>query len=535
MERAQEMGKASATGSFQLLIGVASSTIIMAVGTIILTRLLGSDNYGLYTLAFAPCVMISLFRDWGVNSAMTKHVASLRAGGKDAETCDIVVAGVAFEVATGVTLFLLSFSLAGFFASILHRPEIYPYISIMSITILSSSLLVAAQNSFIGYERMNLYSFTLICQAIVKTAVGPVLVILGYGILGAALGYTMGFVAAGLIGIATLYVIVYRPLAKRRTAKRSIFKTLRPMIRYGIPLSVSSILLGLLTQFNILMMGVYIPNTGAGNGLIGSYNAAVNFAVLLTFFTIPIGTVLFPAFAKIDSQKEPELLKTVFASSVKYTAILLMPATMAIMALSTPIVNTLFGEAYSYAPLFLTLYVITNLFAAVGNLTLGSFLTGLGETKVSMKQAILTVLVGLPLALLLIPPLGVLGVIIGTLVSGIPSMIWGLHWAWKHYEAKAEFHSSTRILIASALAAIASYLGTALLHTAAWVQLVFGLAIFLVIYILGAPLIGAVGQSDIDALRTMFSGLGVISKIINIPLKAAEKAAQTKTANKKAR
>jgi O-antigen/teichoic acid export membrane protein len=529
------MGKTSATGSFQLLIGVATSTIIMAVGTIILTRLLGSNNYGLYTLTFAPSVMINLFRDWGVNSAITKQVASLRAEGKNAETCDIIVAGITFEVATGVILSILSFFLAGFFASILHRPEIYPYISVMSITILSGSLLAAAQNSFIGYERMNLNSFTLICQAIVKTAVGPVLVLLGYGIFGAVMGYIMGFIAAGLIGIATLYLIVYRPLAKCRTAKRSISKTLRPMLRYGIPLSISSILLGLLTQFNVLIMGAYIPSTVAGNGLIGSYGAAVNFSVLLSFFTVPIGTVLFPAFAKIDSRNEPELLKTVYASSIKYTAILLMPATMAIMALSVPIVNTLFGEQYASAPFFLTLYVISNLYAVVGNLTLGSFLTGLGETKVIMKQAVLTVLVGLPLAFLLIPTFGILGVIIGTLVSGIPSMIWGLYWVWKHYEAKAEFHSSTKILIASALAATASFLDTRLLHTAAWVQLVFGLAIFLVIYIFGAPVIGAVGQSDIDALRTMFSGLGVISKIINIPLKAAEKTAKNKATDKKAR
>jgi O-antigen/teichoic acid export membrane protein len=305
------------------------------------------------------------------------------------------------------------------------------------------------------------------------------------------------------------------------------------MLRYGVPLSISSILLGLLTQFYVLMMGVYIPNTAAGNSLIGNYQAAVNFAVLLTFFTIPIGTVLFPAFAKLDSQNEHELLRTVFASSVKYTAILLIPATMAVMALSTPIVNTLFGEQYASAPFFLALYVIGNLFAVVGNLSLGSFLTGLGETKVLMKQAVLTVLIGLPLGFLLIPPFGILGIILGSLVAGVPSMIWGLHWVWKHYEAKAEFQSSAKIFTASALAAIASFLTTNFLHTAAWIQLVLGLAVFLVIYVLGAPLIGAIRQSDIDALRNMSSGLGIVSKIANIPLRAAEKAAQTNPANKK--
>ena len=482
--------------------------------------------------------MINLFRDWGVNSAMTKKVAGLRAENKELETCDIVTAGVAFEIITGVTLSIICFLLAGFFASILNRPEIYPYISIMSITILSGSLLTAAQASFIGYERMKLNSFTLICQAIVKTAVGPLLVVLGYGILGAVLGYTASFIAAGALGVAALYFMLYRPLSKKRKGRRSISKTLKPMLRYGLPLSISTILLGLLTQFYSLMMGHYIPDTNIGNSMIGNYSAALNFAVLLTFLTVPISTVLFPAFAKLDTHNEQELIKTVFASSVKYTAILLMPATMIVMSLSTPIVNTLFGETYSYAPLFLALYVISNLYAAAGSLILNSFLTGLGETRMVAKQAVLTLIIGLSLGFVLIPNFGVFGAVIGTIVgsllAGVPSLVWGLHWIWKRYGAKAEFASSLRILAASAFAAIISFFTTVVLQTHPWIQLVIGTATFLISYILAAPLIGAVTQSDIDTLRIMFSGLGAVSRIVNIPLRVAEKAAQFKSANKKA-
>ena len=112
-------------------------------------------------------------------------------------------------------------------------------------------------------------------------------------------------------------------------------------------------------------------------------------------------------------------------------------------------------------------------------------------------------------------------------------MVWGLHWVWKHYEAKAEFRSSAKIFTASTLAAITSFLVISFLHTHASIQLILGLAVFLAVYILGAPIIGAVTQSDIDVLRNMFSSLGIVSKIINIPLKAAEKAAQTKSAKKK--
>jgi O-antigen/teichoic acid export membrane protein len=136
------------------------------------------------------------------------------------------------------------------------------------------------------------------------------------------------------------------------------------------------------------------------------------------------------------------------------------------------------------------------------------------------------------LGFILIPKYGVLGVIIGNLVSGIPSMLWGLHWVWRHYEAKADFHSSARILAASALAGAVTYLPTRFLGTANWIKLIIGLAIFLTVYVLGAPLMGAVSVTDINNLRTMFSGLGIVTKIIKLPLNVAEKVALTRSANR---
>jgi O-antigen/teichoic acid export membrane protein len=542
MEKAFQMGKTSATGSFKLFMGVAVSTLIMAVGTIILGNLLHEDGYGLYTITLTPALMIGLFRDWGVNSAMTKYIASLRLENKDSEIRDIIVAGLTFEVTVGLVLTLISLLSANFIATaIYHRPESAPLISIISIAIFGGSLLNASQSSFIGFEKMGLSSFTLICQAIVKTAVGPVLVILGYGVIGASVGYTAASLFAGLIGITTLYFAVFRKLRKmenKRSGLReclrglpdTLKRNLKRMLKYGVPLSISTILASILAQIYGLAMAFSVSD----NAILGNYSTAANFAVLLTFLSIPISTVLFPAFAKLDPENERVLVSNIFASSAKYTALVLVPATMAMMVLSKLMISTLYGEArFVTAPFFLTLLVVTNLFVVFGSLSLGSFLSGLGETRMAMELGIVTMAFGLPLGLILIPRYGILGVIVGNMVSGIPSMLWGLYWVWKHYEAKAEFRSSAKIFTASALAAIVSYLTISFLHTTAWVQLVLGLAVFLLIYVFGAPLIGAVGQSEINTLRNMFSGLGIVSKMINIPLEMAERAVQIKTPDKK--
>ena len=90
MDKALEMGKSSATGSFHLLLGVAGSTIIMALGTLILNGMLPPEGVGLYGMAFIPSTIINFFRDWGVNYALTKQIASLRGQG-EAETLKFTI------------------------------------------------------------------------------------------------------------------------------------------------------------------------------------------------------------------------------------------------------------------------------------------------------------------------------------------------------------------------------------------------------------------------------------------------------------
>ncbi len=520
-----DMGKSSATGSFQLLIGVAASTVIMAVGTIILTRVMPSNaDYGLYGAAMIPSSIINFFRDWGVNSAMTKQIASLRAAKKEGEIHDVIVSGVVFELVSGAALSLLCFLLSSFLASVLQAPEAAPFIAIMSLSILAGAILAAASAIFVGYERMKLNSLTTILQAVVKTVVGPILVILGYGVFGAIVGIVASYVAGAAIGIILVYLALLRHLRKQKVSKFEFSKVLKPMLQYGMPLTVSNIVIGVLPYlFNFLMV-IY-----AGTSMYGDYLAAVNFSVLLTFFTIPISTVLFPAFAKLNPKDEPELLKTVFAFSVKYTAVLLVPATLIMMVLSTPMVNTLFGyistgePKYAFAPLFLTLAVVSNLFAVVGNLSMGTFLTGVGETKLLMKQGLLTLAIGLPLAFLLVPSFGVVGGILGIVVSSVPSMVWGLYWIWKRYKVKASFQTSGKILVASLIAAGASYLLLFVLVAADWIRLTLGFVVFIVVYLFSAPLTGAINQSDVNNLRAMLSGLGIVSALLEVPLKVIEK------------
>ena len=255
----------------------------------------------------------------------------------------------------------------------------------------------------------------------------------------------------------------------------------------------------------------------------GNYQTAANFTVVITFFTIPISTVLFPAFSKIKGKEEKSIMKSVFQTSVKYGALLTIPVTLMIMVLAEPIVFTTVGTEYTQAPFFLTLCSTVFLYSAIGSMSTSTFLNGQGKTGVTMKFAIISLGVGLVSSLLLIPQFGVTGLIIANVISAFPSVGLGLWWINKHYHTTINWKSSAKILLASCTATVVTHLVLVQLNFSYWIELVVGAVTFLIVYLLVAPLIRAVNKKDVKSLREMLSGLGPFSPIFNIPLGTIEK------------
>jgi O-antigen/teichoic acid export membrane protein len=519
MEKTLNMGKVSATGSFHLFIGKVLSTLVMAGGSIIVGIFILESDYGLYAISLIPAMTLLLFQDWGTGSALIKFCASLRVEKKEGALRETIIAGVVFNAATGIALTVFSLLSANFIAtSIFNEPDSAFLIVVASVAVFFTSLFTVSQSVFVGFERMKLSTIATICHAVIHGLFSPLLVYVGYGALGAVVGSVMAYVVAGVFAVFLMYFAIFRKLRGDRVRRIEIFRTLRPMLSFGLPLAIATILSGGLLQFYQFMMAAFVDTA-----MIGNYRIATNFAVLLGFFIAPIATVLFPAFSKIDSGNEGQILKRVFSSSVKYTALFLAPATLAMVVLSEPIIGTIYGDKWLSAPAFLSLYVIQYLLYVIGSLSMISVLSGLGETRMVMKLNVLTLCVGVPMAIVLIPLFEIIGLILCILFAGVPSIVIGLHWIWKRYGIKADFGSSAKIFLASSISALAAYLFLAFSNVAAWVMLVGGGLIFLAMYLITAPLIGAIVQADIDNLRAMFSGMGLISKLLEIPLSLIEK------------
>ena len=526
MSKAADLAKISVKGSFHFMWGLMVSTVIQAVGTIYLASLLSPSEMGLYTLALAAPTLISLFRDWGVSSALVKYTAQYNSEGQLTRAKRILRTSLVFEVVVGFVLTIVSVLLSSVFAGLYHAASIAPLIEVASLMILINAFVTVAQAAFTGFERMELNNVSLIVQAVVKVVLVSSLVILGFGVFGAVLGYVVSFVVAGVAGTLLLWLFCRgfkcSPLQSssltREAAASGGGDGLGTLLRYGLPLSIASIIGSFQTQFYTVLMGVYAPAVAVGN-----YAIASTFVVLITFFATPISTMLFPAFSKLDVNRDYEALKSAFQFSVKYASLLVVPVAVIVMSLSQPAVSTLFGSKYGSAPFFLSLLAVSYLSCAFGNLSLGNLISSQGDTRFNLYLTGVTAVVGFPLGVVLAQMYGVVGVILAIVTAGLPSLVIGLWWVRKRYRLSAGFGPSVKILLVSALSGLVAFLVQRQLGLASVLNLVMGLAAFVVVFFPGIVITGAINRVDVENLRTMTASLGPVSRLSNSALALIEK------------
>jgi len=238
------------------------------------------------------------------------------------------------------------------------------------------------------------------------------------GTLGAVLGTTASLIISGAIGsILVITAFLRKPTDTESTI--SHIEASRILLSYGFPLFLSILIGGAITQVNNFLMALHVDAFNIGN-----YQAAVN-SVLITFFIMPISTVLFPLFSKLDPE-EIKMLELIYKNSVKYAALITVPITSALILLSGPIVQIVYGSNYPQTALYLQLYCINFLFIGIGAHCNGSLLNGQGRTRVIFIGNLLNLCTVLPLGFYLIPKLGIPGLILTSIIAPKAGFIYSI-------------------------------------------------------------------------------------------------------------
>jgi O-antigen/teichoic acid export membrane protein len=499
----------AARGGLFLFVGNASSTVILAVGAILVARLLGPFSYGLYTLAFAIPALLVALADAGMNFALVRLPARLRSEGDPARANRLVKLGFLLKLAISTAASIVCYAGSTVIASIvLNRPELTPFLQLASLMIVFQAIYDATHNIFIGQDLMRYSASVQILQATLKGVLAPMLVFVGLGITGAIWGYVLALAGAGLTGAALLFTRHVRS-SGRATSQASV--ELRTMLGYGLPLYAAAILSVFLTQYQNIVLAHFASNVEVGN-----FGATWAFITFMTILSYPITTPMFPMFSKMDPNNQRSDLSRGFALAVRYTSLFMIPASVAVMVFSRNLIYLTFGSGYTLAPQDLVLLAALYLLTAISYLVIDNFLSGIADTRTVLKMGVVMLAVYLPLGPVLAWLWGPFGLLIAYILSIATWTVYGLRQTSVKHDARPDLRASGRVLLA-ALGAAVPTLGLIQLDGAGVgiVNLVVGGLLYLGVYLTLAPILGAVEKQDILNLRTLLGGTRIVAVLVN--------------------
>jgi O-antigen/teichoic acid export membrane protein len=320
-------GRLLARNTVWNLIGSGAPLLLAVVCIPILVRQLGTERFGVLTLAWALIGYASLF-DLGLGRALTQQVAERLGIGKLEDIPVMVWTSLVLMLILGLAGMLV----LGFLSPwLVHRVLRIPltlqretlrafYLLALSIPIVISA--AALRGILEAYQRFDLTSVVRTLMGVLTIA-GPLLVIPFSKSLVPVMGVLVG--ARILAWMATL-CLCFNVMPALRQRVRPKIAAAESLIRFGSWMTVTNIVGPVMSYMDRFVIGAMISVTAVAYYTTPS-EAVSNLGV------IPAGIVgvLFPAFAS-DFATNPNRVRLLFRRGLKYTFLMLFPVTLLVIA-----------------------------------------------------------------------------------------------------------------------------------------------------------------------------------------------------------
>jgi O-antigen/teichoic acid export membrane protein len=308
-----EVARRSVKASVILLAGSLISNILLLVNVLIIARLLGHNLYGEYSLSVAPVTIFILFSGIGINTAITRYSAYHLSRGEIEEARRKTVNGIRFLLLLGVVLTIISYLSSPFIASnLFHRPALEPYIRLASLAVIGQVAYQCGIASLVGWGSTKNAGASYIVQAVVKVAIAPTLILLGFGVFGAVVAQVSSLLVAASLAIFGLYFLKLRGGSKDNA--KNFLSDVKSLIKFGIPSEIGSYFSSFAGQnYVVIVLGIF-----ASDAIVGYFQAATNVTAIISVFSTSIILSLFAGFSALHGQKGDTGLGFVYA--VKYVS-----------------------------------------------------------------------------------------------------------------------------------------------------------------------------------------------------------------------
>lgn len=278
--------------------------------------------------------------------------------------------------------------------------------ALLSLGLASTSFLTAQillEAALIGDRHINPVNLLRVAMPLISIAVFVALSLRAGGADGTAA------VVAWLAGRFAGFVgsVVYSVRRIGIAGLEGVRRTLKPLLRYGLPAHA-----GLLADLPLRRFDTLVLGASAGAAQVGIYTVAVNVSELLLYLPRTATSVLLPSGAT-RSDRDARRLTRQMVLVVTGTGTLVAAAGL---LLADPIVRLLFGKEFAASGVPLRILLIAMIGMSI-RWTLSTGLSARGRPGLASAAAAPTMLAVVALDLLLIPPFGVAGAAWASLVA----------------------------------------------------------------------------------------------------------------------
>ncbi len=386
------------------------SKIVSAVAgaglMVALARLLNPDGFGLLFLAISVFSVATLFSKLGIAKSASRYVAQYKETDPGQIPHILRVSFVLNFVAISIVGVAFFFA-HGLIADVIGEPDLVPFLLIGGFFIAFSTLVTYVRLIFQGLEKIHLAAAAHAIDRLCRLVFAVGLVLLGFGAIGALVGYILSSALVALAGLAFIYVRLYRP-TDPGNIEPGLFRRIG---EYSVPLTFTNTANVLDKQIDTVLVGVFLTPT------------AVSFYVIskqvIEFIETPVsalGFTLSPTYGSEKASGNLDRAARIYETAIVNSLLLYVPAAAGLALVAGPTVELVFGAAFSGAVPVLQILCLYAVLQSVTKLT-SNGLDFLGRARDRAIVKGITALLNVGLNVVLIPLIGVIGAAIATVIT----------------------------------------------------------------------------------------------------------------------
>ncbi len=494
-------------------IGFTGSIIGMFLGyltRLVIARWLGAGDYGLINLGFAAMSIATTLALVGLPSGIKRYISYYKGQEDPFRIKGTILSGLMISFPLSLVLTVLVFFNAEWISvHVFREPEL---ISVLTIFAMAIPFMVVARNfvlATIGFQdlRYRVYVNDMF-QNIFKLIAIVILLSLGFGVIGVAIGWVLAIICMPFLAFYFLEKRVF-PILKSKV--RAIY-TRRELLMFSVPLIFVGIAAMVTSWTDTLMLGYFATAED-----VGVYNAAFPTARLLSVFLTSFGAIFMPVISELYSRNALDDLRDTYSAVTKWIFALIIPVFLLMVLFSDWILDLMFGEEFVRGATALSILAFGYLVVCVVGPT-GQVLQAYGRTRVLMGMSFFGAGINVVLNYVLIPIYGVNGAAVATGASLAAMNVFHLVVVYRIAGLQPFRRTYLKPLTASVLAVSVVYAVTRYVVGVSLIALVGMFLVFIVLYFFLLLAMKSFEREDLMVMRAIDKKLNVdthwIRKII---------------------